>query len=243
MTQQRRGSVWPQDTAQLAAIQAIFAVLMAIGFETMVQHVYQYFRPALGVFVAQPPPRAPWTFFMPIVAMSLLGLRFFWAVVNIRRYLEQAEAVVHATGGHRKALFERKVVLLHIPLLILHGWLFYFGSQFAADMLVSAESRRASVSFVVFYAGFQLLNVLWLASLVADFRSSVRREEREKFWIFNNLIASASGMLLAFIWKPLGMDHEWMLALACTVYVLSSVADLWRTAYHYLESPETRAVT
>lgn len=218
-------------------MQAIFAVLMAIGFETMVQHVYQYSRPALGISVSQPPPRAPWTYFLPILAMSLLGIRFFWAVVNIRRYIDHAQAVV--ISGHRERLagFERKVVLLHIPVLVLHGVLFYFGSQFAADMLVSSESRKASEAFVLFYAGFQYFNAAWLALLIWEFRRR-SSEGRERFWIYNNLVASTVGVAVAYSWRPLGVDHEWMLVAACTVFVISSFADLWKTAYHYLESPE-----
>jgi hypothetical protein len=240
LPQQPARSIWPDDPAQLGVVQAIFAILMSFGFKTMVESIYQFARPELGI-AGQPRTADPQiAFFFPNVAMVFLGLRFFWAVVNIRRYVERADADLLAGRASSRQPYEQRVVLLHIPMLILHGALFCFGAQFASDMLVNTESRLATWLFVAYYAAFQYLNSLWLWVLVRQVEVAPGSERRESFWIRNNVVASTAGIAVVTISSTLKLNHEVALAISCAIFVASSVLDLSRTAYHYLESFESR---
>lgn len=234
---------WPADSARLSVVQAIFAVVMALGFETMVESSYRYFRPDLG-FLDGHDFRAPLVSFLPMLAVVALGFRFFWCAVNVRRYVESADFALNQAPDDRAASalrrrLERKVVLLHVPLLIAHSLLFYFGSHLVSDMLSTPSMFVTSITFVVYYSLYQLINVLWLWLLTHDkLAPPAHTPHREIVWMKNNSVISGVGLLVAALAFFGLLGHEIALSIACTVFILGSLTDLTATAYHYLESPE-----
>lgn len=231
------------EEVRLSGVQAIFAVIMALGFKTMVENAYAYFQPYFG-FATSISVRAPFFNFFPMLAVVFLGLRYFWCVINVRRYIEQADIALsretnHATIIRHRHHFERKVVLLHIPMLILHAVLFCFAASLVSNMIFDA-SEHATVPFIVFYACFQYVNAAWLWLLVKEFEPPNHDAEppRERFWIKNNVIVSTVGLGFAWlVWYGI-MSSGDGLVFASLLFILSSVIDFAETAYHYLETHE-----
>lgn len=237
--------IWPNDPARLSVVQDIFAVIMALGLETMVENSYVYWKQELG-FIQTNSERAPILYFLPMVVMMFLGFRFFWAVVNVRRYIEQADRKIRSDADHNiqcdlRKKFERKVVLLHVPALIIHGFLFYFGSHIVSDILFSIDNTKTVITFIIYYTIYQYINVLWLWLLIRDFDShSIIESPREQFWIKNNTASSSLGVVILFFITAERLSVEIGLVAACFVFIGSSVADLATTAFHYLESPDNQ---
>jgi len=231
------------EKANLGGIQVVFLIAMTLGLEAIVEGVYRYFISFIGLDKAVETRASIW-FFAPVVAMLLLGLRFFWAVVNIRRYTENVSIELKNEADETRAIQirergSRAIVMVHMPILILHGFLYYTGARLVSDMLFSENAKHTVPVFIVFYSIFQLVNVGWVWLLIRRFKGHLKFSfHRETVWMTNNFVTSllGLGLLIPFYLSVLSLEQT--LFLACLVFIASSFVDLFKTAYHYLEGPE-----
>lgn len=223
-------------------IQSIFAVIMALGFRELVQGTYDYLRPILGIPWRGAPSQGlspvanPFVYFLPTIALAFLGIRFFWATVNVRRYVDRLNENLRQAEEVRKE-YERKIVLVHIPILILHGFIFYFCCHLAEDLLFASQPVHAAAALVFVYASFLIVNAVWLWLLTRDYCPNADTV-RERYWGWNNLVCSCLGTSLLLITFKFDWRFDYLLAIICSIFILSSLLDLYFTSYHYLEVPE-----
>lgn len=228
---------------RLTVIQTVYAVIMAFGFSYLVEGGYLFMEPYLGLTNTETINYSA-AFLIPILTTSLLGLRFFWAVVNIRRYIERVNFRLAQIPDAQLTLKykrskERNIVLLHVPILIGHGFIFYFICRLTKDLPLAEPANSAIIAFIIAYSGFQYFNALWILWLAGWKPTNDAQPTREKFWVLNNFIISTVGIALLFIGLLFSVDIVSLLVAACGAFIVGSIADLTQTAYHYLESPES----
>lgn len=233
---------------QLTAIQAIFIVVMTLGFEKLAEAIYHYSLPIMGISNAAGEPTNSWIYILPIATSIGLGLRMFWAVINVRRYLERANAKLRGETDpdslfHLRRSIQRNVIIFHVPMLLLHGFGFDFICLLASGLLLGPNTSKGCMWFLIVYALYQYGNAFWLWILTRKLQVSPQEHApREHIWRWNNICASSFGLVAAGLILFRGMDQENALILGCIAYIGSSALDLTVTAYHYLESPEDLAI-
>jgi hypothetical protein len=233
------------EKVSLNGIHLVFIIAMTLGFEAMAEGVYKYWRPYLGL-TSELGARSPLVFFLPIITMVLLGFRFLWATINIRRYISQlARTLRNEVDTHsfsrRQKIYERRILFFHAPALIFHGFAYYVGATFVADIIFESDPSREVHWFIEFYIVYQAINAIWLWSLIQGLRKYPEvSTKRESAWIANNLITSFIGASVLVAAKNSYFDINIRLALiiACSIFCIGSFVDLYTTTYHYLESAE-----
>lgn len=225
----------------LKTIQLVYSIGMGAGLLLLVESVYLLCSEALGVATAESAsrgtaagsPGGP----LPIIAchvavasLLLLGLRFFWAVTNVRRLAEDRTVDETSTRNVR-----RMIVMVHVPMLMLHVLAYYFACRLLADVCRRLPSGRGPLMVPALYAACQVVNAIWLLFLVRN-RTRCLRERR---WMVNNFVISGIG-LAGLALGVLQKWNEYAVLLACSaVFIVGSIVDCFFTSYHYLEDPET----
>jgi hypothetical protein len=197
---------------------------MALGFEDLVTAAY-------GTSGATQNPVI--FVLLPACTFGVLGLRFFWAVVNIRRLMELSSGIPWHS-------IQRSVVLLHFPLLVMHGVAFCYGSHLVAGLLTASDLWTSVAFFLAYYSVYQILNAVWLAILLRrrDQNQDPDQLSRETVWIVNNIVVSCLTLSWVLFAQTLGAALTPFLVLGCCVLLLGSVIDFWLTAHHYLEDAD-----
>lgn len=134
------------------------------------------------------------SFFCAGLGVSLIGLRFFWAVGNIRRFM-----ILRANeSGQILPEDQAMLVLLHYPAIILHGFLFFL----LCRTYLGLSERRNFGKFSIFAAALFLTNIFWLATLSLLYEPSlprVSRVEPEIRWIVINIVTLLYGVIVYYV--------------------------------------------
>lgn len=220
----------PRLESDLSLMQTVYGVAFVFGFQKLAESIYTllhaWFSPQPGnsLFITAE--------LILLLTLSLLGVRFFWAVGNIRRFLLEAE---HPPGSHVRLL----VMSVNVPILMIHAYLFYLLCRVNQDMTSLELMSQKARLFVVLYSALLLLNAIWVKFLVWHRPKKKDKKTPEKIWSRNNLICGV-GALAAMLF---GFRKAALLALmfAALFYIINSVVDLYTTSETYLspEEPES----
>lgn len=147
----------PRLESDLSLMQTVYGVAFVFGFQKLAESIYTllhaWFSPQPGnsLFITAE--------LILLLTLSLLGVRFFWAVGNIRRFLLEAE---HPPGSHVRLL----VMSVNVPILMIHAYLFYLLCRVNQDMTSLELMSQKARLFVVLYSALLLLNAIWVKFLV-----------------------------------------------------------------------------
>jgi hypothetical protein len=212
----------------LTVMQTVYAVAMVLGFKNALEKSYGLFlSPLQG-----PPGRLPhWVLLIALVAIMLLGLRFFWVTRNLYAF------VIHSPSPLERRV--RWMTLVHFPITLIHALLFYCVCQAYADIVSSGatEASAAAVDltgrFVFLFASLLLLNGLWL---LITFRPSTCDAEGK--WGWSNVVFAALAFLDALLVLEVFNKPPAVLAVsACALFLINSVIDLVAAADAYILFP------
>lgn len=204
--------------SDLSLIQNAYGIALVLGFREIALWTF-----ASGELFLR--DRDPWLLTLRLfisATLGLLGVRFFWATGNIRRFVLKRKR----SPNDRKA-----VTVIHFPMLLLHAFLFFILSKEAAGIEEwnSFGTRAATLSLTVLF--FLIFNSFWLLVLLRG----RREKEPERLWVRNNGICGAiiaAGLTVCWL-----IDWHWQLiGLILTVLILfaNSLIDLIFRADSYM---------
>lgn len=213
----------------LTVMQTVYTVAMVLGFKNALEKSYVLF---ISPF-EQPVGKLPhYALLLALIAIMLLGLRFFWLTRNLYAF------VLTPTDNMKRRM--RATTLIHFPITLLHALLFFAICQAFAEPVTSNPTASSAVAvdlvtrFIFLFASLLFINSVWL---LATFKPA--RDKPEGIWGYSNLTFSV--LAAADVWFILDVLEASLIVLAlsaCILFVANSVIDLWRAAESYIEFPE-----
>ncbi|HKW64355.1 MAG TPA: hypothetical protein VJN89_17520 [Candidatus Acidoferrum sp.] len=208
---------WPLTTSttlenlnrDLNLILTLYAISMALGFQVLAESFYRLCFPQSATA-----PRGTAIVLLTVLAFVLtaIGIRFFWAVNNIRRLILHRTAQLHSVG-------RRALVLFHFPVLFLHSLLFFILCRLQFNMHNSFDHFNP---FIGLYSLLLTLNAAWMLILTKG-----RLDTRpESFWMWNNFTFGFLGFLLMLIARVLSQAGAPVLWGASALFFVNSAIDL-----------------
>jgi hypothetical protein len=210
----------------LAVIRTLYAVALTFGFQKVVDATFPRLFPggsqaSVDHSASAFPPCPIGVLILLFAAIGLLGIRFFWAAGNIRRFLLH-RVILLTVPNTRVMLF------FHFPMLILHAVLFFFLCRFYQSVSTSLDPSYISGLLTVFII-LLAMNVVWLIFL----RQGRNDKGPEVAWILNNLAfagLAALGMCLFCRYAP---SPSLELSIVAGLLLTNSALDFFLTGGNY----------
>src|SRR6266446_3732356 len=149
--------------AGMKLLDTIYAITMVLGFRDLALGLYDFFFHHISFWSGE---TFEWLSIpLVLIALSIItfGLRFFWGVVNVRRYVDR----IHWSGREISAL----VIKFHVGVLLMQGFLFYFLGKIYTELVdyVAVSGPRPSLrsidSFIICSIALLAVNAIWLRIL------------------------------------------------------------------------------
>lgn len=208
----------------LSIMQTLYIVALLFGFEKVATTIYSLLFETIfsyGVALRS-------VFVLCGIAIFILGVRLFWSIGNIRRYVQRkiSENAQNANVNRVR----RRVIIIHFPIALLQAVIFYFVALSYKHFVAMSGPDLVLNNFIYLYLGVLFLNGLWLITLIYPEWS----HKPELLWIVNNLttVGLTVAVMLAGWWL------HWPQIAVLTVVVLlflgNSAVDFLKTAGSYL---------
>ncbi len=182
---------WDDIEAGMALVQFVYGIAMVLGFTSALGPAYRLvFPPAASARLTGHSA----VILVALVAIILLGLRFFWVPRNLYSYLLQEPRHKHDVTTRL-----RRTTFLHVPITMAHALLFYVLCQAFSDLAVSRATFGShllvglSLRFVFLYALLLALNAVWLLRMTT--------------WPVKALFRLASAHIVTRLTAPLRGTH------------------------------------
>jgi hypothetical protein len=217
--------------AFVGVMQTLYGILMILGFKEAFQISYQRLFPTGGSNALPAGTSAAPLFSILVVAVSLtaiafLGLRFFWVPRTLLRFLDDVTDPNPA--------FFRTTMIVHLPITLFHGTLFYYICRAFEDMAASTNRDAHPIGSILLadrviflVAGLLLMNAVWLCWIARTKRPPIT-------WAMNNF---AHVFLILGLWllvSGYSLSAETFVLTASGVLLANSGIDLWSTAQCYI---------
>ena len=207
-------SMLKHDSDHLRIVQIIYAVFFTIGLMRVFETIY--YSTSLKIYSIA-----------LAVAISLLGLRLFFAVEELSQYL------IFRKANSKEAVHSYTITLWHYPMLLFHAFLFFWVCLSFKQTGASTDS--IDIGLVYPYCFLLILNVVWLYSISQGKRISPKEsvilkplyKDHEFFWLTNNLVTAVIS-LFVYDKEPCGS------VLVLILFVLNSLLDLSFASEQYV---------
>ena len=208
----------------IGVMQAVYGILMILGFREAFQIGYQRLFPSLLA-----PTYATFNAAISSLALfsiSLVGIRFFWVPRTLLRFLDQQ-------GENMRGVL-RLSMSVYLPVTLLHATLFYFICRAYED--VAAAGTTATPYYSGDVLGLRLLGVVgllllvnsaWLLWIAGDRKPAV-------LWALNNM---AHAVVLLGVWlvkSLLGIPADVLVVVLSGLLITNSILDLASTGECYI---------
>lgn len=183
----------------LSILRTIYAISLVFGYEKIANFLLETKFDWSIVYIMV---------FLCAVAMVLFSVRIFWAVGNIRRYAHEKIKIEHKKllkdpgEGNFIAIdliddnTSRKVMMIHVPILLFHSFLFFILSDFYIKIMKDGVLQNvAYVHFGLWFCSLLFLNGIWLHFL------NIKGEEpaHQKLWMWNNFFCAGAGFIFLLL--------------------------------------------
>lgn len=155
-------------------------------------------------------------------AISFVGLRLFWAIGNLRRFVSRQ-------GKTLSSRIQTEMVLVHFPIIILQSFAFYLlcaqvNHSFGLQSGTAVYHRIGYLAATLLFA-----NSMWLLIL----QRGVPQHMPERLWFGNNLVVGFLILAIHVFTDKNALVEIWTIT---TLLLLNSVGDLGFTSKWYLRS-------
>jgi GNAT superfamily N-acetyltransferase len=213
---------------QLVVVRMMYAVALTFGFQKIVDstynQVFRRFSPPSGDHpIQQLLPNTMVAVILLFFALGLLGIRFFWATGNIRRF------VLHGVTDLKRPPNTTSLLLFHFPLLILHAVLFFFLCRFYQDICTYGLHDSYVLGLLLVFTFLLVLNVAWLTLL------RMKRVDRgpEFLWMANNIAFAVLGIVAYQVFYHCHVEVNTQLVLTGLLILSNSILDFALTGGTY----------
>lgn len=153
-------------------------------------------------------------------SMILVGLRFFWAIGNLRRFVKRQNNLPPRT--------QIEIVVVHFPIVVLQSFAFYLLCA-QIPRILDQPPDVVGIPRVGHFAAFLLFsNSIWLAIL----QRGVPKHSPERTWFVNNLGMACIILVVLFSFRDQFLE---MWGVTFTL-AANSIVDLGLTSKWYLKS-------
>ena len=204
-------------------LHTIYGIALIVGYEKLGESTYSLFLSYFGV----PPKLLAPRFLLILVAasMAFVGMRFFWAVDNVVRFIEDCES--------KQSLPRKQLIAFHYPILFLHAYFFFFICSLHLDLSKPGEDGHAHPYFFVYMCASLLIgNAVWLRFLA---RGRASCKKRELQWSTNNLGCGTALIATAGLLQHCGANAAAVLWTASLILLCNSLIDILGTSGAYVE--------
>jgi len=229
-TQTSPASSAPQEDVStgLKVMETVYAVAMVLGFKNALEKSYELF---LAPF-AGPPARLPHeVLLIALLAIMLLGSRFFWVPRNLHA-LAYGEPRCTANRSRRLTMF-------HFPITLIHAVLFYCICQAWVEIVTSRAvttspaAHHLAIRFVELFASLLLLNGIWL---LATFPFD--RAKPETRWGLSNVVFAAVALVgVALANELFHKSTDTLIITASVLFLANGVLDVIMAGKAYMVFP------
>ena len=206
-------------------LHTIYGISLIVGFERLGDSIYSL---ALSYFGEAPAlPAARFLLILLAITVAFVGMRFFWAVDNVLRFIDDCKG--------KKRVPHKQLVAIHYPVLFLHSFVFFFICRLHLDMSDPIASGHAHPYFFVYVSAALLIgNGIWLRALARgrDCRN------RELPWSTNNLICGATMVCFAGMLQHCGATTAAVLWMSFFVLLCNSLIDILNTSRSYVQDSD-----
>lgn len=178
----------------------------------------------------------PWNSFWVVppllvaAMLTLLSIRFYWAMGNIRRYIKNKKHEdIHPIG--------RIIMMFHVPILMLHSFTFFILCRLYGDMYDDNQDFNEGVAytFTLTYVALLYLNSVWVywchtPRTGFDFVFDIFRS-KAAYWSYNNFSCASIVMALVLF---LNIDPEGLYFLVFFLFGVNSGYDFYQTGHIYI---------
>jgi hypothetical protein len=198
----------------LSLMQTAYAVSLVLGFRNAVECLY-------GVAFDDSEIQVAILKSLFSVILLLTMMRFFWALGNIRRFIQRNADTLRAT--------RRYIISVHFFILLAHAFSLYLLSKYTLD-LSSRIPLLEAIRFLTFgYLGFLFFNSTWLSVLVMGQAD----REPESVWIKNNLKCATLACVL-YLSASFYLSTFVAFLLIVPILLYNSLYDLFKTSSAYV---------
>jgi len=206
---------------ELGVIRMVYAFSLTLGFREITESVYSL------LFEGRSGLAWPEKLLFSVVAFAVgsIGIRFFWGVGNIRRFV--LRRVFDANPVPRPTL------IYHVFMLLLHALVFIFICHLYKGLwIIPVPIDRPEMYFILGCGCFLLLNSFWLRTLTFGRPG----EGPERLWIRSNLFFGILLVLTVVVSMRCAVSTECTLLFSTFCILANSVYDLWKTRDVYVLS-------
>lgn len=205
----------------LGLIQTAYGVALILGLEEVAESLYGALVPGDLRFLLLKLAVA--------VTLVLLGLRLFAAVTNLRRYL--------ARGEDQRS--QRLAAALHVPILMVHAFLFFFLCKLDHDNSAETEFFDSLPLMLLLYCLLLTINAAWLLGMFVSLKRDVAKTALT--WAGLNLSTVVLVVIIVMAKTAFGFSDLHCFLIVVAVLVIMSLADLLSTAEAYFSVPREEA--
>lgn len=206
-------------------LHTIYGISLVVGFEKLGESTYSLALSYFGTTPVLPAPRP--LLLLLAAAVAFVGMRFFWAVDNIVRFIEDCE--------RKNSVPHNQLIAIHYPILFLHAFVFFFICSLHLDLSKPREGGFAHPYFFVYMSAALLIgNAIWLRFLARGRNC----EGRELRWGANNLSCGVAMVCAAGLLQHCGAKTTVVLWMAFIVLLGNSLIDIFTTSRAYVQDSD-----
>lgn len=213
----------------LSLMQTVYSIAIVLGFKKALEPAYEvlvYPRAASASHLSRG------VVLVTLVALALIGLRFFWVPRNLYAYVLRSKLEM------RERM--RRMTLVHFPVVLLHAAIFYGICAAYSDLtakrtreFVVPSATHVAALYIAWYAFLLLINAFWLLTM------AWRRDARaERLWGINNFLTSVAAWIVFLGLQQQMLSPAVALYVASGLFIFNSGIDLWGAAEDYILFPD-----
>jgi GNAT superfamily N-acetyltransferase len=225
--------VVPNLDRHLTVIRTLYAVALTFGFQKVVESAYVQFLQLFSVPGDHPLPELSFgikvLLALLFAALGFLGIRLFWAVGNIRRFVLRQIIFLNPP----KTLY---LLVFHFPILTLHAVLYFFLCRFYQDICLNGLYESYVEGLMWVFIVLLTLNVAWLVFLLRVGPNGKRGRfiPPERLWAINNSTFAVAGLIFVTLLCCFHPPIEWSLFIATALILSNSGVNFSVTRRNYI---------
>jgi GNAT superfamily N-acetyltransferase len=207
----------------LNMIRTVYGISLIFGFQKIVEWSYVLLASGGAASLSTKVK----LLLLPCLAFAVLavGIRFFWAADNIRRFVLRRIVTLNPPKRWH-------IVIIHFPLLFSHAVLFFFLCRIFQDICERGLQQPDGAHFILTYTTLLFLNIGWLASML-----NKKEKGPESLWFYNNLYFAVAGGACFLIFWHCHVAAWLALSISAVLVLLNSVIDLAWASRAYILRP------
>jgi hypothetical protein len=228
----------------LRIFQNLYAVAIGIGLFRLADGLFDGWMRTINPGPNEDPLPLFWAVAGSAVAVALVpvGIRFYWGVESLSRYLA-AERALAKSKKRDPAYCMKAVTLGRYPALLMHAFLVFALCKATVQMFNPAIGGKIVLPLLGIFAALLALNIGFLRSVLPSEAAAAVLDETDlpsdnrdakMKWIQNNQLFALVSVLVLVGSYVFHVDSHVVVVIVVLILGANSAVDLWSTAEYYV---------